>query len=170
MSENIISFEVCERNTEHARLIMNWRNDPITLSMFYHRRPKIWPDFWEEYQNSYLSLSPPPVFAIHQEDKVGFLKFDPLLLQGNEGRAVSISINVSPDHRSKGLGTEILVAANDHLRKCEIDYVCAEIRKENKASCRAFEKAGYEYQNEAIVKIEDIGEEAPVFKYLKKLI
>ena len=43
-----IYFERCYPIEDHAKQVMEWRNDPITLSMFYHREPKIWSDFWIE--------------------------------------------------------------------------------------------------------------------------
>ncbi len=169
MSENDITFEACEKDIEQAKLIMNWRNDPVTLKMFYHHTPKIWPDFWEEYLNKYLSVSPLPVFAVRHQKKVGFLKFDPLSSQTENKNGVSISINVAPENRSSGIGSSILKGANNYLTALGIKFISAEIRKENQASARAFEKAGYEFQKEAIVFIQDTGEEALVYKYLKKL-
>ncbi len=169
MSDKAISFEACAKDKEHARLIMNWRNDPVTLKMFYHHTPKVWPDFWEEYKTHYLVLTPRPVFAVYNGEKVGFVKFDSLPATYPNKIGVSISINVAPNFRSGGLGTDILTAISNYLSTLGIHYIEAEVRAENFASARAFEKATYQLQGEAVVRINDTGEDARVFKYLKQL-
>src|SRR5258707_1999075 len=106
MSDFSLSFEICEPLTEHARLIMDWRNDPVTLSMSYHREPKVWESFWLEYQSSYLGERPGPVFLVDKGERVGFLRFRSVPHPtGLLGKVVDISINLAPDRRGKGLGS-----------------------------------------------------------------
>lgn len=168
MTEQIL-FEPCQNLESDARTIMDWRNDPDTLSMFFHRTPKKWPDFWHEYQKSYLPQNPPPLFATFQGGRVGFLKFDPTKKVKPDDREINISINISPLSRNKGMGSMILTAANDYLQKLGIQKIFAEIRVGNKASTKAFEKAGYQFIEAATVHVSDTGEDAQVFKYVKQI-
>lgn len=168
MTEQIL-FEPCQNRESDARTIMDWRNDPVTLSMFFHPTPKKWPAFWQEYQDNYLPQEQVPVFAIFQGNRVGFLKFDPAKNTEADAMNINISINISPHSRNKGMGSLILTAANDYLQNRGVRKIFAEIRVGNKASARAFEKAGYQFIEEATVHVSDTGENAKVLKYVKRL-
>jgi N-acetylneuraminate synthase len=125
---------------------MQWRNDPTTLSMIFHREPKVWETFWPEFQRTYFLNRPEinPVFAVLQGKRVGFVRFDPIPHpHGLSGSTVNTSINISPDSRGKGLGRRVLRAMLSHLKSRGIDSVHAEILAHNKASIRAFEAAGF---------------------------
>jgi len=168
MTEQIF-FEPCQNQESDARTIMDWRNDPVTLSMFFHRTPKKWPDFWQEYRENYLTQAQLPVFATFQGKRIGFLKFDPAENTNTNAIDINISINISPLSRNKGMGSLILMAANAYLQTQGVGKIYAEIRVENKASAKAFEKAGYQFIEEATVHVSDTGEDAKVLKYVKSL-
>lgn len=167
-----ISFEICRLVEEHARLIMDWRNDPVTLSMFYHHEPKVWESFWPEFRNSYFNGAciPGPVFALADGERVGFLRFQsvshPL---GFSGLTVDISINISPSFRGCGLGTEVLKAALDYLNRAGIDSVYAEVVQHNHASIKAFDSAGFVFLDQARKSIADTGETFSISRCLAEL-
>ena len=55
-----------------------------------------------------------------------------------------IDIAVSPDMRGKGVGTKLLKeGCQTYLIASDVDYVIAEVKKENMASIRIFENAGF---------------------------
>jgi len=94
-----IVFETCLPIEDHARIAMAWRNDPVTLSMSFHRREKIWESFWPEYRTTYFSGAPDlhPVFAVLDGERIGFLRFNPVPHpSGLPHRTVDLSINISP--------------------------------------------------------------------------
>lgn len=138
-------FEKVLKKKEDADLVMKWRNDPITLSMFYHSEPKAMPDFYQEFIDTYFAETRcPPVFAVKDGARVAFLKFSQYHEYGSSSQyIVDISINVNPAHRQSGIGTKVLREVSELLRKRGVDGVIAEIKENNAASLRAFEKAGY---------------------------
>jgi N-acetylneuraminate synthase len=169
MPEPSISFEACRPVTDDARQIMTWRNDPVTLSMFFHRDPKLWESFWPEYRDGYFRHPeyPAPVFALREGRRIGFLRFEsmehPL---GLRGRTVGVSINIAPEARGKGLGTAVLKAALSHLAMQGFDTVCAEVREENVASRKVFAAAGFRDLGPFRKLIVDTDEQCTVIRFV----
>ncbi len=162
-----ISLEASEKKQEAARLIMTWRNDPVTLSASFHSRPKVWPDFWEEYRGTYFELADlPPLFGLHAGRRVAFLRFRPYSDPALDGVAVDISINIEPDSRGQGLGPRFIRAATERALETGVDAVVAEIKKNNPSSVRVFEKSGFAYWDEIDKTVEDTGEVVPIFRYI----
>jgi L-amino acid N-acyltransferase YncA len=143
---SLISFEMCLPMEEHALTVMTWRNDPTTLSMSFHREPKLWETFWPEFQETYF-LNPPelhPVFALLEGKRIGFLKFNPVPHPlGLPRLTVDISINIAPASRAKGLGRKVIVASLEHLRTRGVGSVFAEVLTHNEASIKSFTAVGF---------------------------
>ncbi|NQV81934.1 MAG: GNAT family N-acetyltransferase [Alphaproteobacteria bacterium] len=141
-----ISFETCSPIEEHARQVMAWRNDPATLSVSFHRAPKVWQTFWPEYRETYFEdeSMTPPLFALAGSERIGFLRFKKVSHpEGLKGTTVDISINLAPESRGRGLGSRVLVSCLAHLRSRNVDYVYAEVHLHNQPSRRAFRSAGF---------------------------
>jgi len=156
-----ISFEFCLPVQEHALQVMNWRNDPLTLSMFFHREPKVWADFWPEFQKSYFlnRRGINPVFALVGGVRIGFLKFSPVQHPRRlAGLTVDISINLSPEVRGKGLGRKVLHACLIHLQAQGVQSVYAEVLANNFASIKAFKAAGFNWIEQRGRSVQDTGE------------
>lgn len=169
MSESL-TLEPCGADADQAALVMGWRNDPVTLSMFYHRTPKTWPAFWDEWRQSYLPEDPAPVFACLDGRRVAFIRFghaaDP---EGQGRKVIDISVNVDPARRGGGLGKRALQAAVRGLDGRGLDLVLAEVRIENVASQRAFLGAGFTLLDTIDKLIEDTGETCTIRRYLHAL-
>ncbi|MBV8216644.1 MAG: GNAT family N-acetyltransferase [Verrucomicrobia bacterium] len=170
MSDFSLSFELCEAHPEHARLIMDWRNDPVTLSMSYHREPKVWESFWQEYRLIYLSEMPGPVFVLDEGERVGFLRFKKTPHPGGLfGNTVDISIMIAPTQRGKGLGSAALQTASGYLLSLGIDSIYAEVREENKASYRAFIRGGFTDLGLDRKQVPDTGEICNIYRFVYEL-
>lgn len=169
MPENI-TFETCAPIEPHARLVMEWRNDPATLAMFFHRTPKQWESFWPEFRTEYFTSDPAPLFILADGRRVGFLRFKPASHpRGIPGRCIDISINLAPEARGRGLGRAVLSALEPELVRAGVDAIYALVRQENASSKRMFAAAGYEELESTTFKVEDTGEEAPVVPFLREL-
>jgi RimJ/RimL family protein N-acetyltransferase len=171
-ADTIISFEPCRPVESHARLVMNWRNDPVTLSMSYHQQPKVWEDFWPEFRDTYFSdaAQPGPLFSLVDGRRFGFLRFQPVRHPtGLPGRIVDVSINLAPEARGNGLGVRVLKHALDYLRDAGIDSVYAEVRRENARSLKVFEAAGFTVLGSKRKLIPDTGEECDINFFLADL-
>ena len=108
-----LHIEICQPIEEHARLVMEWRNDPQTLSMFYHREPKVWDSFWPEFRDEYFADDTlPPFFVLDDCERAAFLRFQSITPPAEAtSPCVDVSINVAPTARGRGLGTRALRTA-----------------------------------------------------------
>lgn len=138
---------------EHARLIMAWRNDPVTLSMSFHQTPKQWPAFWEEFQQEYFADSAlPPLFGVVQGEKVGFLRF-----RKYDGEtSCDIGIMIAPEQRGKGYGNALVTAGTAYIHEKGWQKVIAEVLPENTVSLRMFERCGYQQLDEHYHMVTDL--------------
>ena len=167
----MITFELANPAPEHARIVMEWRNDPETLAMFFHHEPKQWDGFREEFLREYFRHPDlPPLFALSNGERVAFLRFQPVPHPLDAGRrCCDISINVKPGRRGQGVGAAVLKAVQPVLRAEGIDDVLAEIRLENQASRHAFENADFHLLGEAEHLVSDTGERCRIARYLARL-
>ena len=166
-----IHFECVQRNKEHARTILQWRNDPETLRMSFHQQPKEWESFYREFCEEYFNFPDlPPLFAWTNGQRVAFLRFRPVQHPlGKIRRCCDISINVLPAVRGKGVGTQILKEVQHWVRQQGYDDVYAEVKVENAPSRKAFEAAGFELIDEVEKEIFDTGESVVICRYLAPL-
>lgn len=164
-------FEWVQPIESHARLVMEWRNDPQTLKMSFHREPKEWESFFQEFCGEYFQacrLS--PLFALLDGERVAFLRFSDCPHPSNPQRSCcEVGINLSPKFRGKGFGSSILKQAGALLAQKGYDDLYAEIRTENKASLKAFAKAGFEEIDWVRKKVEDTGEVCEIQRSLLHL-
>jgi N-acetylneuraminate synthase len=161
-----IYLEAARKCESDAKLVMEWRNDPETLKMFYHSKPKYWDSFYHEYCNEYFKdVELLPVFALFKGEKVGFLRFNKYKDDKIKGNIADIDINLSPKKRSLGLGTKIIKKGAYYLFNKGYETIVAEIKQINVGSIRAFEKAGFLYFDSMDKKIKDTGEIFPIYRF-----
>jgi N-acetylneuraminate synthase len=166
MKNMFIYLEAARKCESDAKLVMEWRNDPETLKMFYHSKPKYWDSFYYEYCNEYFKdVDLLPVFALFKGEKVGFLRFNKYKDDKIKGNVADIDINLSPQKRYLGLGAEIIKKGVYYLFNKGYETVVAEIKQINIASIRAFEKAGFLYFDSMDKKIKDTGEIFPIYRF-----
>ena len=172
MLDNIVTFETCRPVEDHARRIMEWRNDPTTLAMSFHQDPKVWDRFFPEFRDGYFGQldDPKPCFALMEGQRVAFLRFQRTAHpEGLHGTTVEISINVDPGERGRGVGKSVLAAALRHLRQFGVDSVVADVRRENSVSLAAFAGAGYREFGPVLRHVADTGEACPVVRFVAEL-
>ena len=160
----MVALFPCRNDETEARRAFSWRNDPETVASSYLPRPKTWDSFWLEYSECYFRDSRcGPVFIADGNRDVGFIRFEPVSLP--EGEAFEIMINVAPEYRRRGIGT----AALDVVKKAPAFRgafaLVADIRRENTASIRLFEKSGFLFFGERNEYIEKINENCRILCY-----
>lgn len=164
-TQNKISFLACKPIEEHAKLIMDWRNDPHTLKMSYHTEAKTWPAFYKEYCDTYFSHPEvPPLFAVLEGKKFGFIRLEVL-----RAGMVNLSINIAPDMRGQGLGLLTLEHLSNYLKNSEINHILAEVKQENSTSLNMFLRAGYELLDQREKFIEDIQQFFKITRLIKSI-
>lgn len=170
--EKKLRFECVRPIKEDAELIMQWRNDHETLKMSIHTAPKVFDQFFKEFLTKYfISPSLPPLFILFDNQRAAFVFFEQVEQpeQLHHRRCVEISINVAPEFRQKGLGTEILKETQEWIKKQGFDDILAIVKKENLASQKAFEGAGYNKLENSFKVNEKTGEKIEVLRYIARL-
>lgn len=167
-AENTIQFECVRPIEEHARLVMEWRNDLQTLAMSFHTSPKVWPAFYHEFVDNYFTFPElPPLFALANGQRVAFLRFRPVPHPEDQSRrCCDISINVAPEWRNKGIGQQILREAQSWIAQQGYDDLYAEVKIDNIISKKAFLHAGFRQLDDDIKIIFDTGENSPIHRFL----
>lgn len=159
-----ILFRPAAQTPEDATRILEWRNDPMTLAMFYHQQPKVFPHFWEEYLRDYFRYPDlPPLFAVVEGREVAFVRSSPYAQSPVPGRCVDIDINVAPRFRRQGLGAAVIKAMTNRLLTT-FDGVVAEVKTINQASLKAFQRAGFRLHDTMDHLVEDTGEIVPIIR------
>lgn len=114
--------------------VWTWRNDPVTRAMSRSSEEVAWVSHAEWFRRA---LGDPRVTLLIAEadgEKVGMVRFD-------HGAETEVSINVNPACRSRGYGFALL----SHGLAWVGGEVFAEIKDENLASRRLFERAGFRF-------------------------
>ena len=84
-----------------------------------------------------------------------------LCFKGINGEETEIGYGIAEDHQDHGYATEAVTAAVSWaLRQNKINCVTAEVDKDNIASIRVLEKAGFEPANR-------IGKEGPIYRRMR---
>jgi len=79
---------------------------------------------------------------------VGQIRFD------RDGDRAEIDIAVSPAARGKGVGTRLLKeGCRTYLGVNDVEYLLAEVNRDNTASIRIFEAAGFETHEETVERV-----------------
>jgi len=171
IDKNKIAFEIVRPIENDGRLIMNWRNDPTTLAMSYHDQPKTWDTFWDEFCFDYFSVPElTPLFVLYDGIRVAFLRFRLVEnIVSFERKSCEISINVSSEHRGKGIGTLALTEVKEWVKYQGIDDIYAEVKDCNKASHRVFSAAGYKDMGASTHTVSDTGKTFQIRRYRAKL-
>lgn len=166
-----INFECVRPIEEHARLIMDWRNDPQTLAMSYHKTPKEWREFFPEFLNDYFVFPDlPPLFALKDGQRVAFLRFRRISHPEDlSRRCCDVSINVAPMFRNRGIGQKILQLTKSWIAQQGYDDLYAEIKRDNVISQKAFLHAGFRRLSDDIKVVFDTGENCPICRFLASM-
>lgn len=166
-----IHFEIVLPCEQHAQRIMQWRNDLETRAVSFHSLPKTWPAFYQEFLSTYFTTPElPSLFAWEGAERVACLRFRTVSHpQIANRKCCEISLNVAPGKRGKGIGTHILQEIAPWVRTQGYDDILAEIKPENRASVKAFEKAGFSFFKTIDKELEETGKVIPVAQYLLPL-
>lgn len=140
---NIIKVK---KNEKDGKLILKWRNDPITRKCFFNQKFQYWDNFKKIFFDKYFLNYIPPLFAIYNNKKIAFIG-----LKNNENfkNSINISINLNPEYRGKKLAVpiilKILIYINNNYP--EIKNIIAEIKEFNIPSIKSFEKCNFKLIN-----------------------
>ena len=145
-AERVVSFVSNENGVEFRsvkeedfRMIWEWANDPAARANSFECSPIPWEQHKEwcesKMNNTNCSFW---VASNHNREQVGVVRFD-----HHDGEA-NISVSVAPHARGRGYGRKIIESACDRVfRSSAANLIRALIKPANKASIKAFERAGF---------------------------
>jgi len=141
------------KNDDDAKLIMKWRNDPVTLINSFRVLKYEWNEFKEIFYNKYFKNNIPPLFALYDNKKIAFIGN----LDTDEKDTIEISINIDPLYRGKKLSKNIIEESLKYIKELNpsIIKINAEIKYFNKASLNCFKNCNFHFI-ETIKKNKDI--------------
>lgn len=119
---------------DDATLLLTWRNDPRVFANFRVMEPVEPNEHIRWLAKSLASLACHILIAEKEDMPIGMIRLDE-----RDGDEQEISIIVEPDHQGQGVGFQML----DFVCRCENSALIAEIKRENTASRRIFEKCGF---------------------------
>lgn len=124
---------------DDAQRLFDWRNDPVTRAMAITTDPVPW-DGHVRWLTATLA-NPARLLLVGEIDgtPMGTVRFD-------LGEPVLVSITLAPDHRGRGLALPLLTGAMDRLDRPAT--LLAQVKPDNPASQRLFERAGFEQIDE----------------------
>jgi RimJ/RimL family protein N-acetyltransferase len=130
----IIPVKKCEID---GKLIMKWRNDPITRTNSINSDLKVWSTFKDEFYGNYFKNI--PLFAEKGGVKIAFVSF-----VYDHGDLI-VGINLDPDQRGKKLSVPILNEAINYIMKnySYIGKIKAYIKGSNIPSIKLFTRVGF---------------------------
>ncbi len=136
---DLSSMKIRRAMQEDSRLVFEWANDEVTRSVSFSHDIIQWEDHQQWYQRR--MDDPGSVFFIARDPEGAALGIVRFQIEGN--RAIA-SINLSPEQRGKGYGSQFLRLASKRLfQESSISQIDAFIKSDNAASVRAFMHAGY---------------------------
>lgn len=134
-----------------AEIVFDWRNAPETREYFFDPQPLNKAEHITWFTQSLTMPSRCLLIAELDKKPAGVLRFD-FVKQRAE-----IDIYLCPGLKGQGLGTRILLAGNEWIKRHfpMIETLEAKIIANNVASTRAFEKSGFDIK--VIVMEKKIG-------------
>lgn len=143
-------------NSNDTTIIFNWANESSVREQSFNTQLISWDNHINWYNNK-LSSEESNIYILYSSDikrPLGQIRLD----YSSKEKAWYIGYSIDKLYRGLGLGVEILKLIRKEVPSI---YLLAQIKIENTASIRAFEKAGYK-------KAATINEEFLVYEYNKK--
>ena len=137
-----MQFQIVNADLSHSKAIWEWRNDPVTRSMFRSQDFVLWEDHSNWYRKTLLNPNRIMYVGLNVQLPFGVVRFDSIY---NLESSFEISININPLDRGKGLGLKILKLALIKLKeeRPNVKKIIAKVKQENPASKRLFKSADF---------------------------
>ncbi len=137
--ENIV---ILKAKDIHSGMIWKWRNDPMTSKMSFSDEKISWEEHSYWYKKILLDNSTKLYVGEYRWIPVGVVRFDEC---DNEKYYYKVNINISPEHRGKGFGKQLLTNGIKKLIKevANCKLIRAEVKKENETSNKLFRSCGF---------------------------
>lgn len=137
---NIVVKEV---SIDNAKLLFDWANDSVTRHNSFNPNPIEWKSHVSWLKRKIADPNAHLFLTYLNKIPIGTIRFE-------SKDNTEISVTVAPSQRGKGNGAKIIKAACNRFMKNSNQAILAYIKKDNPASKRVFEKAGFVFYKEDI--------------------
>ena len=141
---------------EDARLVFTWANDPVTRRVSFSSAEIAWDEHLAWFEAQLQRDDRNALIAELDGEALAFVRLDAI---AERAGSCTISVNVAPEARGRGVGVQTLEAATVRSAALGFSTIRALIRPDNEASRRTFARAGYLERGETQVN----GERASVY-------
>jgi len=135
---NSMSIKLRQAEERDAAILYEWANDTLTRKYSFHTNSITWDEHIQWFNTKLLDNNSRIFIMEVEQEPVGQIRFD----FRNEN-TIYISYAIAPRHRGKGYGTQLVKLGIETIKKMaqkrKINLI-AEVKKDNIASCRIFEK------------------------------
>ncbi|QXP73887.1 GNAT family N-acetyltransferase [Tenacibaculum sp. HL-MS23] len=151
-------IDIRKVNKNDVRLLFDWSNDTLTRQNSYQSKEISFSEHKKWFTNKIKDNNSLLLIGIKNNQSVGLIRFD--IMEENS----TIGITLDKNFRGKKLAQILLIEAAKKYFKEFKKPILAYIKKENVASVKSFEKAGYNYYKQE--KINNI--DSYVYKLEKR--
>ncbi len=123
---------------EDKKDLWDWRNDPVTVANSFDNRAIPFEEHARWFDKALKDDNRLILIGLEKKKKIGMIRFD------NHGDYYEISVNMAPGFRGQGKGNQLLKESLGWVK----GRILARVKKENRASIRFFEKAGFIFKKE----------------------
>jgi UDP-2,4-diacetamido-2,4,6-trideoxy-beta-L-altropyranose hydrolase len=145
---NLAEIELRAATKDDSARLFEWRNHPSIRAISINTDPIIWESHQQWFKNVLQDANRPLYIAEQAGTEVGVIRFDI-----NEARA-EVSLYLAPEHKGKGLGTQLLLLGEKQLLKerSDVQKLVATVREGNEASHRLFRRCDYQFGDSIYTK------------------
>lgn len=136
---------------EDVDLLYKWTNDELVRKQSFSSEVIPYEGHCNWFQKKIKDKNSVLFIVEIDKEPVGVVRFDIVEY------SATIGVSIDKEYRGKGLGSEIIkIGVLSYFKKNEFP-ILATIKKENLASIRSFEKAGFHFlKNELINEVESV--------------
>lgn len=143
-----------EAHEDDCEMIYKWANDPNTRAASFSTGPIAWEEHIQWFGRTFINPDCMLFIALDIEGHpVGQVRFEMDGSDGSDRSEATISISIDSNFRGRGLGSLVILRASEEIfKRRHISRINAFIKPQNRASIRAFEKAGFSAVGMKIIK------------------
>lgn len=150
-------MKIREATDSDAKLVFNWSNDPLVRAQSFYSNTIEFENHKNWFKEKVKSDNSLLLINNFEGNNIGLVRFE---LENNK---CTVGISIDEEFRGKGLSSLMLINSSAYYFNKFSTPIIAYIKESNKASIRAFEKAGFRFFN----KIEVNGFKTLVYKLEK---
>lgn len=142
---NMEEYTIREVEKKDSKRIWEIRNNPLVRNISGNTEFIAFKDHEKWFNDKYFKNENNYCYILgNKTSLVGYCRLD----YNEEKKAYIVSIAINPENHGKGFGIQLLFESLEKLKNIQDCLVLAEVKKDNFASIKLFEKTGFEKYKE----------------------